>query len=281
MKFFGAHVSASGGVENAPRNASEIGATAFALFTKNQRQWRSAPLSATSIESFARELATAGISPKHVLPHDSYLINLGHPEQEGLERSREAFIDEMQRCEQLGLDRLNFHPGSHLKKISTEECLDRVAESINIALRATKGVTAVIENTAGQGSNVGFAFWQLKRIIDGVEDRSRVGVCLDTCHSFAAGYDLSSELACERTFEEFDREVGFEYLRGMHLNDALRPLGSRIDRHTPLGEGQIGWDCFRFIARDSRFDDLPLILETPDESRWAEEIAILNKFANE
>ncbi len=281
MKFFGAHVSASGGVENAPRNAVEIGATAFALFTKNQRQWRSAPLSATSIEAFGRELAAAGIDPKHVLPHDSYLINLGHPEQEGLERSREAFLDEMQRCEQLGLDRLNFHPGSHLKKISTEECLDRVAESINIALRATKGVTAVIENTAGQGSNVGFAFWQLRRIIDGVEDRSRVGVCLDTCHSFAAGYDLSSELACERTFEEFDREVGFEYLRGMHLNDALRPLGSRIDRHTPLGEGQIGWDCFRFIARDSRFDDLPLILETPDESRWAEEIAILNKFANE
>lgn len=281
MKFFGAHVSASGGVENAPRNATEIGATAFALFTKNQRQWRSVPLTAASIEAFDRELSAAGIDPRHVLPHDSYLINLGHPEEEGLERSREAFIDEMQRCEQLGLDRLNFHPGSHLKKISTEECLDRVAESINIALRATRGVTAVIENTAGQGSNVGFAFWQLKRIIDGVEDRSRVGVCLDTCHSFAAGYDLSSELACERTFEEFDREVGFEYLRGVHLNDALRPLGSRIDRHTPLGEGQIGWDCFRFIARDSRFDDLPLILETPDESRWAEEIAILNKFANE
>ena len=281
MKFFGAHVSASGGVENAPRNASAIGATAFALFTKNQRQWRSAPLSATSIEAFGRELAAAGIDPRHVLPHDSYLINLGHPEEEGLERSREAFLDEMQRCEQLGLDRLNFHPGSHLKKISTEECLDRVAESINIALRATRGVTAVIENTAGQGSNVGFAFWQLKRIIDGVEDRSRVGICLDTCHSFAAGYDLSSELACERTFEEFDREVGFQYLRGVHLNDALRPLGSRIDRHTPLGEGQIGWDCFRFIARDSRFDDLPLILETPDESRWAEEIEILNKFANE
>ena len=281
MKFFGAHVSASGGVENAPRNASAIGATAFALFTKNQRQWRSAPLSAASIEAFGRELAAAAIAPRHVLPHDSYLINLGHPEEEGLERSREAFLDEMQRCEQLGLDRLNFHPGSHLKKISVEECLDRVAESINIALRATKGVTAVIENTAGQGSNVGFAFWQLRRIIDGVEDRLRVGVCLDTCHSFAAGYDLSSELACERTFEEFDREVGFKYLRGVHLNDALRPLGSRIDRHTPLGEGQIGWDCFRFIARDSRFDDLPLILETPDESRWAEEIEILNKFANE
>lgn len=281
MKFFGAHVSASGGVENAPRNASAIGATAFALFTKNQRQWRSAPLTATSIEAFRRQLAAAGIEPRHVLPHDSYLINLGHPEQEGLERSREAFLDEMQRCEQLGLDRLNFHPGSHLKKISTEECLDRVAESINIALAATQGVTAVIENTAGQGTNVGFAFWQLKRIIDGVEDKSRVGICLDTCHSFAAGYDLSSELACERTFEEFDREVGMQYLRGVHLNDALRPLGSRIDRHSSLGEGQIGWDCFRFIARDSRFDNLPLILETPDESRWAEEIEILNKFANE
>ena len=281
MKFFGAHVSASGGVENAPRNASAIGATAIALFTKNQRQWRSAPLSAASIEAFGRELAAAAIAPRHVLPHDSYLINHGHPEEEGLERSREAFLDEMQRCEQLGLDRLNFHPGSHLKKISVEECLDRVAESINIALRATKGVTAVIDNTAGQGSNVGFAFWQLRRIIDGVEDRSRVGVCLDTCHSFAAGYALSSELACERTFEEFAREVGFEYLRGVHLNDALRPLGSRIDRHTPLGEGQIGWDCFRFIARDSRFDDLPLLLDTPDERRWAEEIEILNKFANE
>ena len=281
MKYIGAHVSASGGVENAPRNAHEIGATAFALFTKNQRQWAAPPLSAEQIAAFRAACEQYGYAAQQILPHDSYLINLGHPEEEGLERSREAFLDEMQRCEQLGLDRLNFHPGSHLKKISVEECLDRVAESINIALRATKGVTAVIENTAGQGSNVGFAFWQLRRIIDGVEDRSRVGVCLDTCHSFAAGYDLSSELACERTFEEFDREVGFEYLRGVHLNDALRPLGSRIDRHTPLGEGQIGWDCFRFIARDSRFDDLPLILETPDESRWAEEIEILNKFANE
>ena len=281
MKYFGAHVSASGGIENAVRNAQLIGANAFALFTKNQRQWSAPALTPEQIETFRRAMSEAGFTAQQVLPHDSYLINLGHPEEEGLERSREAFLDEMQRCEQLGLDRLNFHPGSHLKKISVEECLDRVAESINIALRATKGVTAVIENTAGQGSNVGFAFWQLRRIIDGVEDRSRVGVCLDTCHSFAAGYDLSSELACERTFEEFEREVGFEYLRGVHLNDALRPLGSRIDRHTPLGEGQIGWDCFRFIARDSRFDDLPLILETPDESRWTEEIEILNKFANE
>ena len=279
MKFFGAHVSASGGVENAPRNASAIGATAFALFTKNQRQWRSAPLSAESIEAFRRELAAAGIDPRHVLPHDSYLINLGHPEQEGLERSREAFLDEMQRCEQLGLDRLNFHPGSHLKKISTEECLDRVAESINIALRATSGVTAVIENTAGQGSNLGFAFEHLAYIIERVEDKSRVGVCIDTCHAFAAGYDLRTREAFEQTFADFDRIVGFNYLRGMHLNDAMKILGSHVDRHSPLGEGMLGIDPFRFICEDPRFDNVPLILETPDESRWSEEIARLKGFA--
>ena len=281
MKFFGAHVSASGGVENAPRNATEIGATAFALFTKNQRQWRSAPLTASSIEAFGRELSAAGIDPRHVLPHDSYLINLGHPEEEGLERSREAFIDEMQRCEQLGLDRLNFHPGSHLKRISEEGSLDRIAESINMALARTKGVTAVLENTAGQGSNLGFKFEHLAYIIERVEDKSRVGVCLDTCHTFAAGYDLRTREACDATFAEFDRVVGFKYLRGMHLNDAMRPLGSRIDRHSPLGDGEIGWECFRYIAQDPRFDNIPLILETPDEARWAEEIAKLKEFANQ
>jgi deoxyribonuclease-4 len=186
----------------------------------------------------------------------------------------------MQRCEALGLDRLNFHPGSHLKKISEQESLALVAESINIALANTKGVTAVIENTAGQGSNLGYAFWHLAYIIERVEDKSRVGVCLDTCHSFAAGYDLRTAAACNATFEEFERIVGFKYLRGMHLNDAMRPLGSRIDRHSPLGEGEIGWECFRYIASDERFNDIPLVLETPDESRWAEEIAKLKDFAN-
>ena len=281
MKYFGAHVSASGGVENAPRNAHEIGATAFALFTKNQRQWAAPALTAAQIDAFREACEKYGYTPSQILPHDSYLINLGHPEPEGLEKSRASFLHEMERCEQLGLDRLNFHPGSHLNKISEEESLALVAESINMALDKTKGVTAVIENTAGQGSNLGYAFWHLAYIIDRVEDKSRVGVCLDTCHAFAAGYDLSSEEGCEKVFAEFEREVGFKYLRGMHLNDAMKQLGSRVDRHKPMGEGFLGIHAFRYIARDARFDGIPLILETPDESRWPEEIAALKSFAEE
>lgn len=279
MKYFGAHVSASGGVENAPRNAHQIGASAFALFTKNQRQWVAKPLAATEITAFRKACDEFGYSAAQILPHDSYLINLGHPEAEGLEKSRAAFLDEMQRCEQLGLDRLNFHPGSHLKLISEEESLDLIAESINLALERTKGVTAVIENTAGQGSNLGFRFEHLRYLIDRIEDKSRVGVCIDTCHAFAAGYDLRTAEACEATFAEFDRVVGFQYLKGMHLNDAMKILGSRVDRHTPLGDGMIGIECFRYIARDPRFDNIPLILETPDEARWPEEIARLKAFA--
>jgi deoxyribonuclease-4 len=272
MKYFGAHVSAAGGVEHAPVNAQEIGAKAFALFTKNQRQWKSAPLSAESIAAFKENCARLGFAPEHILPHDSYLINLGHPEADGLAKSREAFNDEMTRCEELGLKLLNFHPGSHLGKISLDECLRRVSESINIALDITHGVTAVIENTAGQGSNVGFAFEQLAQIIDGVEDKSRVGVCLDTCHSFAAGYDLRTKESCDAVYAEFDSIVGFRYLRGMHLNDAMKILGSHVDRHTSLGKGMLGMECFRYIASDPRFDNIPLILETPDESLWSEEI---------
>lgn len=281
MKYIGAHVSASGGVDNAPRNAHSIGATAFALFTKNQRQWAAPPLSEEQIAAFREACQTLGYKPEQILPHDSYLINLGHPEKEGLEKSRASFLHEMQRCQQLGLDRLNFHPGSHLKKISEQESLALVAESINIALDKTEGVTAVIENTAGQGSNLGYAFWHLSYIIDRVEDKSRVGVCLDTCHSFAAGYDLSTEEGCDKVFAEFESEVGFKYLRGMHLNDAMKPLQSRVDRHTSLGEGFLGITPFRYIMQDARFDGIPLILETPDEERWAEEIALLKSFAEE
>ena len=280
MKYFGAHVSASGGVENAVKNAKEIGATAFALFTKNQRQWLAPALTPSQIDVFKAAMAEAGFSAAQVLPHDSYLINLGHPDEDGLQKSRESFFEEMQRCELLGLDRLNFHPGSHLKRISDEGSLDRIAESLNMALERTKGVTAVLENTAGQGSNLGYKFEHLAYIIDRVEDKSRVGVCLDTCHSFAAGYDLRTKEACDATFAEFDRVVGFKYLRGMHLNDAMRPLGSRIDRHSPMGEGEIGIECFKYIASDPRFDNIPLILETPDEERWAQEIAQLKEFAN-
>ena len=279
MKYIGAHVSASGGVENAIKNAKDIGATAFALFTKNQRQWLAPQLTDQQIELFRNMMAEAGYAAAQILPHDSYLINLGHPEAEGLAKSRESFFEEMRRCELLGLDRLNFHPGSHLKKIGEEESLTRIADSINMALERTHGVTTVIENTAGQGSNLGFRFEHLAYIIDRVEDKSRVGVCLDTCHTFAAGYDLRTREALDATFAEFERVVGFGYLRGMHLNDAMKPLGSRVDRHAPLGDGEIGWECFRYILGDKRFDDIPLILETPDEARWATEIETLKGFA--
>ena len=281
MKYIGAHVSAAGGVENAPANAHGIGATGFALFTKNQRQWVAAPLTAAQIDAFRTACDQYGYTPAQILPHDSYLINLGHPEREALEKSRAAFLDEMQRCEALGLDRLNFHPGSHLQKISPERSLDLIAESINIALDKTRGVTAVIENTAGQGSNLGFAFEHLAYLIERVEDKSRVGVCIDTCHAFAAGYDLRTAEACDKTFAELERVVGFEYLKGMPLNDAMKILGSHVDRHTPLGEGMIGMECFRYIMQDARFDGIPLILETPDEQRWPEEIALLKSLAEE
>jgi deoxyribonuclease IV len=275
MKYLGAHVSAGGGVENAPINAHEIGAKAFALFTKNQRQWQSAPLTQSSIEKFKKNCDMYGYLPEQILPHDSYLINLGHPEIEGLTKSREAFLDEMQRCEQLGLDRLNFHPGSHLKMITEEESLLLIAESINIALNKTKGVTAVIENTAGQGSNLGYKFEHLKFIIDHVHDQGRVGVCLDTCHTFTAGYDILSPEGYDATFKQFDEIVGFRYLRGMHLNDSMKPLGSKVDRHDSIGKGFLGNDVFARIMNDPRFDAMPLILETPDETVWAKEIALL------
>ena len=275
MKRVGAHVSIAGGVENAPLNAAAIGARAFALFTKNQRQWTAKPLGDASIRRFKENCASAGYMPDQILPHDSYLINLGHPEATGLEKSRAAFVDEMQRCEQLGLKYLNFHPGSHLKQITVEACLKRIAESIDLALDRTRGVVAVIENTAGQGTNLGHRFEHLAAIIDAVEDKDRVGVCLDTCHTFSAGYDLSTPDGYERTLNDFDAVVGLGYLKGLHLNDGKKTRGSRVDRHASLGEGTLGMHAFRTIMRDPRFDGIPMILETPDANRWAEEIAML------
>ena len=278
-KFIGAHVSAAGGVENAPVNAHRIGATAFALFTKNQRQWYAKPLSKESIHIFKEHCKFYGYEPHQILPHDSYLINLGHPEEAALQKSRIAFLDEMQRCEQLGLDRLNFHPGSHLNKTTEEQCLATIAESINIALKQTKVVAAVIENTAGQGTNLGFSFYQIKQIIDRVEDKSRVGVCIDTCHAYSAGYDILNNF--EDVFREFEEVIGFEYLKGMHLNDSKKDLASKVDRHNSLGEGTLGLEPFRKIMKDNRFDGIPLILETPDDQKWAEEIQLLNDMKNE
>ena len=275
MKRVGAHVSAGGGVENAPLNAKAIGAKAFALFTKNQRQWKAKPLTSDNIEKFRQNCEEAGYLPEHVLPHDSYLINLGHPEKEGLEKSRDAFLDEMQRCEQLGLTMLNFHPGSHLKKIEVDACLKRIAESINIALDKTKGVSAVIENTGGQGTNMGFRFEHLAAIIDGVEDKKRVGVCLDTCHTFTAGYDLRTKKTFNATMKEFDATVGIKYLSAMHLNDSKPDLGARVDRHHSIGKGKLGVEPFRFIMNDKRFEEIPMVLETIDDTIWEEEIKLL------
>lgn len=275
MKRIGAHVSAAGGVQNAPLNAEKIGASAFALFVKNQRQWKAKPLEQNSIDEFKKNCESVGIKPEFILPHDGYLINLGHPEEEALEKSRNAFIEEMERCFQLGLRMLNFHPGSHLKQIPPEECLARIAESVNIAHERVPEVIAVIENTAGQGSNLGFEFEHLRSIIDQIKDPARIGVCIDTCHTFAAGYDLLTEEACEATFELFDSIIGFNYLMGMHLNDSKKGLGSKVDRHQSLGKGELGLTVFEYIMNDDRFDEIPLILETIDETIWDKEINML------
>jgi len=292
-KYVGAHVSASGGVENAPLNAKAIGAKAFALFTKNQRQWVAKPLTIKSIDEFKINLKEANIAPEHILPHDSYLINLGHPEEDKLEKSRLAFIDELERAKQLGLKLLNFHPGSHLQKISKKDpeyeqklkdveyaCLDVIADSMNLAIEATKDsdVILVIENTAGQGTNLGYKFEHLAYLIDNVEDKSRVGVCIDTCHMFTAGYDIRTREAYDKTWYEFDKIVKFKYLKGMHINDSKPPLGSRVDRHHSLGKGEIGLDAFKFIMNDKRMDNIPLILETIDETIWKDEIELLYSF---
>ncbi|XUO84387.1 deoxyribonuclease IV [Halomonas sp. KM007] len=281
MKYLGAHVSAAGGADQAVQRAVEIGATAFALFTKNQRQWQGKPLTDEAIAAFKRACRIHGFAPAQILPHDSYLINLGHPEAEGLDKSRAAFIDEMQRCEQLGLTLLNFHPGSHLNKISEADCLSRIAESINLALDATQGVTAVIENTAGQGTNLGWRFEHLASIIEQVDDKRRVGVCIDTCHAFAAGYDLRSAEATRATLDELGSVVGFEYLCGMHLNDAKSAFASRVDRHHSLGQGNIGLAAFTTIMQDARIDGIPMILETIEPEIWAEELNWLRAQAPE
>ncbi len=275
-KRIGAHVSTSGGVFNAPVNARAIGATAFAMFTKNQRQWTSPPYTDETIERFKTSMVDNGYTPDVVLPHDSYLINLGNPDPGKRKRSLDAFIDEMTRCQQLGLTMLNMHPGSHLREISEDECLSLIAECINRSLDATEGVTVVLENTAGQGSNVGYRFEHLAAIIERVDDKSRMGVCIDTCHSYSAGYDLSTPGACDRTFRSFDDIVGMDYLRGMHINDSKVPFESRKDRHHSIGQGTIPMVAFEYVMNDPRFDNMPLILETIDDTLWPEEIRLLH-----
>lgn len=275
MKYIGAHVSTQKGVSQAPINASKIGAKAFALFTGNPSRWSSPAIKPQEVEAFIANCAQFGYKPEQILPHDSYLINLGSPDKEKLEKSRMTFIEEMKRCEQLGLTMLNFHPGSHLRLINTDACLDLIADSINFALDATNSVKAVIENTAGQGSNLGYSFEQIAHIIDKVEDKARVGVCIDTCHAFAAGYDITTTQGYNDTWQQFDRAIGMQYLAGMHINDSKKGLHSKVDRHESIGKGAIGEHFFKMLMADKRIDSIPLILETPNELLWQQEIAWL------
>jgi deoxyribonuclease-4 len=281
MRFIGAHISAAGGVENAILNAVKINANGFALFTKNQRQWKAKPLSDKNIKTFKEYMQKYNFSSDAILPHDSYLINLGHPEIDKREKSLNAFINEAKRVEALGLKYLNFHPGSHLRKISEEECLEIIASNINKAILETNSCIFVIETTAGQGSNLGYKFEHLKFIIDRVKDKQRIGVCIDTAHIFAAGYDIRTKEAYENTMREFDEIVGFEYLKGMHLNDSKAKFASKVDRHHSLGKGEIGIDAFKFIMQDKRIDNIPLILETIEPTLWKEEIELLRSFEKE
>lgn len=274
-KYIGAHVSATGGVQNTPLAAAEIGAKAFALFTGFSNRWSSKPISPEVADMFRTNCEANGYDASVILPHDNFLINLGSPDAEKLRKSRKSFLDEMKRCEALGLVMLNFHPGSHVGEISEEDCLDLIAESINMTLDETEGVTAVIESTAGQGTNLGWRFEHIARIIDGIEDKSRVGVCVDTCHTHSAGYDLVSEEGYKKTWEDFDNIIGAKYLRALHLNDNKRTLGSRIDRHELIGKGSLGEDFFIRLVNDPRFDNMPLILETPDPDNWKAEISWL------
>lgn len=278
MKYIGAHVSIAGGVENAPLNAHAIGATAFAMFTKNQRQWTAPAYTPDNIVRFKENCARCGYAPAQILPHDGYLINLGQPDPAKRKAAQEAFLDEMSRCHQLGLDRLNFHPGSHLNKIPEADCLALIAEGVRLAVDAVPEVAAVIENTAGQGSNLGFSFEQLGELIRLIDRPGRVGVCLDTCHAFAAGYDLTDG-GYDLTMAHFEKCVGFQYLKGMHLNDAKAGLGSHLDRHESLGRGTLGWQVFQKLMQDPRLDGIPLVLETVDADLWPEEIARLKEFA--
>lgn len=280
MKHIGPHVSAGGGVENAPLNAAAAGATAFAFFTKNQRQWQSAPLSERSIAAFKRNCSEKGFAPEHILPHDGYLINLGQPDAEKREQSYRSFVDELSRVRQLGLKYLNFHPGSSLGAIPLSNCIGLIAECCNRAIDEVEDVFLVVENTAGQGSCAGFAFEQIGELFSRIDKVERMRVCVDTCHSFAAGYDLSTEEGYEWTWKEFGRHIGFACLGGIHLNDAKAGPGSRLDRHESIGKGKLGMNFFRRLMKDPRFDDIPIILETPDETLWPEEIKLLHSLEN-
>jgi len=276
MKYIGAHMSISGGLDQVVIQSQKLNATAFAFFLSNPLRWKLAKLHDSEIESFMFLCKKFNYTSDQILPHSGYLINLGHPVDLCLEKSRLTFINEIINCKKLGLSCLNFHPGSHLRRISEQSCLDRIACSINLALKSTTGVKLVIENTAGQGSNLGYCFEHLSDIICKVKDKTRIGVCLDTCHLHASGYDLETELGCKKTFEDFDNIVGLHYLSGIHMNDSKTVRNSRVDRHHNLGKGCIGKLAFRWIIQNINFKLFPIILETQDKNLWKKEIDWIN-----
>lgn len=275
--LIGAHTSVAGGVHKALKIGEEIGATTIQIFTSNQKQWKGKPIAEDELQRWEEWKEKTGIS--HIMSHDSYLINLGSPKEEGLLKSRNAFKEELERCHQLNLSYLNFHPGAALDG-SVETCLDTIVSSLlDVEELAAKGPTRLLlEATAGQGSNVGHAFEHLGYIIDKTKGRVPIGVCIDTCHIFAAGYDLRTAEDCDQTLKAFDEKVGLEHLYAFHFNDSMKPFASRRDRHAPLGEGEIGLEAFRFFMNDPRTAHLPKYLETPGgPERWVNEIKLLKE----
>ncbi len=277
--LLGAHTSAAGGVFNALTEGKSIGATTIQLFTANQRQWKAPTLSADTIAKWKDTLQETGL--RDIMSHDSYLINLGAPDPEILEKSRTTFALEVQRCHDLDITYLNFHPGSAIKE-DRQKCLDVIIESLlSMEKVINNGKTRLLfEATAGQGSTVGCTFEELAYLINGTKDKIPVGICIDTCHIFVSGYDLRTAEACEKTFSEFDRIIGLKWLYAFHLNDSKKELGSRVDRHEHLGEGKIGIECFKWLMTDPRTRYLPKYLETPNGlEMWEKEIQMLRDFA--
>ncbi|MDE7427605.1 MAG: deoxyribonuclease IV [Muribaculaceae bacterium] len=274
-KYLGVHVESFPDVAVAPSEAAGYDAYSFSLNLVNPKDWRSNPITEDVAQLFKEQCKMYDFTSAHILPHASFIPNLASPDSRKLAFARTLMVDEFRKAALLGLTMVNFHPGAHLNQLEEEAALERISHSINYILSKTEGVCAVIENTAGQGSNLGYTLTQIGNIIAGIEDKSRVGVCIDTCHAFAAGYNLTDSLAYHEMWDEFDNCIGAGYLKGIHLNDSVRALGSRIDRHASIGKGCIGMEFFQRFMNDERFNGIPIILETPDPNNWKQEIETL------
>jgi len=276
--LIGAHTSAAAGCSNAVLHAEKIGATTFQLFTANQKQWKGKEISQKETDKWFTEIERTGM--KSVMSHASYLINLGSPDPELIKKSKNGFSEELKRCHQLNLTFLNFHPGAYTKG-NPEQCLKQIVSSLlSLEKLVNSGETRLLlESTAGQGTCMGYLFEHLGYIIDRVKGKIPIGVCIDTCHSFAAGYDIRTKKGWEDTLKTFDKQVGIKHLYALHLNDSLKPFESRKDRHAPLGEGEIGIECFKEVMTHPKLKNLPKYLETPKPDRWADEIKLLRGFA--